>query len=362
MSEVKDIREELLKKEEKKPVQIKDLLSTGSTLLNLACSGKWQGGFAKGKYFFLVGDSSSGKTFLAMTCFAEATQNKEFENYRLIYDDVEIGALMDVEKFFGSKVAERLEPPSKEDGLPVYSQDIDQFYFHLFDALSHKRPCIYVLDSMDALSSKYEQSKFQERKKEHEGGAKAKGDYGDGKAKANSRSLRAMLGMIQSSGSILIIINQTRDNIDAGMFEPAKTRSGGHALTFYACLEIWSSVKTMIKKAVNGIDLQVGVIAKVRVKKNRLCGKDRTVEIPIYHSYGIDDLGACVDYIIAQGHWKPNKQGVIKADEFNFEGKRGSLLKKIEDEGLEKDLRVLAAEVWNSVEEKLVLPRKKRYD
>ena len=44
-----------------------DLLGTGSTLLNLAISGKTCGGFPAGKYVFFVGDSSSGKTFLALT-------------------------------------------------------------------------------------------------------------------------------------------------------------------------------------------------------------------------------------------------------------------------------------------------------
>ena len=60
----KDVRKKLKKKKKHKKLTGKDFLSTGSTLLNLACTGKPYRGFAKGKYYFIVGDSSSGKTFL----------------------------------------------------------------------------------------------------------------------------------------------------------------------------------------------------------------------------------------------------------------------------------------------------------
>ena len=66
-------------------IPLSDYLGTGSTLLNLACTGKLQGGFLKGHYYSVVGDSSSGKTFLALTCFAEAAINKNFKEFRLIY-------------------------------------------------------------------------------------------------------------------------------------------------------------------------------------------------------------------------------------------------------------------------------------
>jgi hypothetical protein len=82
-------------------------LSTGSTLLNLACSGKVSGGFIKGHYYHFVGDSSSGKTFLCLTCLAEAAINPHFDDYQLIHDDAENGSLFDFGKFFGPKMAGR---------------------------------------------------------------------------------------------------------------------------------------------------------------------------------------------------------------------------------------------------------------
>lgn len=340
------------------------MLGTGSTLLNIAITGGWRGGLATGGYYFFVGDSSSGKTFLTLTCFAEAAQSKAFNEYRFIYDDVEGGALMDFAKFFGQRVADRVEPPAGSVNEPLYSQTIEEFYFNLDNALASPKPCIYVLDSMDALSSKYEERKFDEKKKASETGGKAKGDYGDGKAKINSAMLRVCLGRLRETGSILIIINQTRDNINAGLFESKKTRSGGHALTFYATVELWSSVGGKIKKTVKNKDRQIGITSRINVKKNRLTGRVRSVEVPIYYEYGIDDLGSCVDYLIEEGVWV-NKSGNIAVTEIVEEPttmKKASLIKFIEAEGLEDDVRILVNKTWNDVEAACSMGRKKRYE
>jgi len=338
-----------------------DYLSTGSTLLNMACTGKPYGGFLKGHYFFIVGDSASGKTFLSLTCFAEAAINRHFDNYRLIFDNVEGGALMSLRKFFGKGVADRLEPPAVDDeGKPVYSATIEDFYFHVDDAQKIGKPFVYVLDSMDALSSLYEKKKFDEKKKASRGGPVAKGDYGDGKAKSNSTMLRKVLSGIHKTGSILILISQTRDNVGGGPFEPSKVRSGGRALKFYCGLELWSSVRGVIKKTVKGKPRKIGVKVKVQVQKNRIQGKDRTIELPIHYSMGIDDLGSCVDFLVEEDHW-PATNGMIVADDLDLKGKRETLIRKIEAGGLERDLRELVTDVWNEIEKACEVIRKPRY-
>ena len=343
-------------------IQNSDYLSTGSTLLNLACSGNVLGGFVKGKYFFLVGDSASGKTFLSLTCLAEASINPHFDDYRFIYDNVEGGALMNLQKFFGTKVVERLESPFEdEDGTPRNSETIEDFYFNVDDAVQEEKPFIYILDSMDALSSDAEWKKFGEKKTASRGGKEAKGDYGDGKAKMNSSSLRRVLAGIRDTKSILIIINQTRDNIKAGPFEPQKTRSGGHALKFYTTLEMWSSVRKKLTKSVRGITRQIGIVAKVTVKKNRLTGQERSIEIPIFHSYGMDDIESCIQYLLTEKHWKKTG-GTIKAKEFEFEGTMGKLICKIEEEQLETKLRKIVDGVWKEIEELSKVQRKTRYE
>lgn len=344
----------------------KNLLSTGSTLVNLACTGKPNGGFLRGCYYLFVGDSTSGKTWLALSCLAEACQNKRFKDYNLIYDNNEDGAMMDMAKFFGKGVADRLQPPmydADDAGVSVFSQTIDDFYFNAHDCLE-AGPCIYILDSMDSLSSEVEQKKFDERKKASRKGQldKVKGDYGDAKAKKNSSGIRQLLNAIRRYESILIIICQTRDNIDSFSFEK-KTRSGGRALRFYATLELWTSVKKKLHKTVRDKERQVGIMARVQIKKNRATGKEWAVDIPLYHSYGIDDIGCCVDFLVSEKHWPKQKAGGrIKADEFNFEGTRTNLISHVEGNNKEKVLRTLVGKVWSEIEEACTLQRKPRYE
>jgi len=342
----------------KRPLR-KDLLSTGSTLLNLACADNPFGGLLKGKYYFLVGDSASGKTFLSMTCFAEAQLNKHFQGHRIIYDNVEDGCLMDVERLFGKEVAHKLEFPAKaDDGSPVFSFTVEEFYYHLDDALARGTPFIYVLDSMDGLSSDYEGEKFEAHKKAHLKGTQSPGSYGDGKAKRNSEGLRQVLNGLRETGSILIILSQTRDNLGMG-FE-RKTRSGGHALRFYATVEIWSSITGQIKKSVKGKDRHVGVHVGLRVRKNRITGKTKEVEIDIYPSYGIDDIGSCVNFLVDEGWWA-RKGPCIEAGEFDLRLTRDKLIHQIEDHSWENELRAIVGKCWKDIEESSFPHRKLKY-
>src|SRR6516162_7644169 len=114
----------LITPDEPRVLTSSDFLSSGSTLLNLACSGRTRGCFVKGHYFYFVGDTSSGKTFLTLTAFAEACANPNFDEYELVFDNAENGALMNFEKFFGSKMASRVKEP--ESGNSVTLQD---FYY-----------------------------------------------------------------------------------------------------------------------------------------------------------------------------------------------------------------------------------------
>jgi len=165
MSETDEIKKAMKSKKKKNTISKKDFLSTGSTLLNLACTNNPRGGFIKGTYVFFVGDSSSGKTWLSLGCLAEASINKHFKDYRLIYDNGENGALMDLSYYFGDAVAERLEPPRySDDGDEMFSSKIEEFYYNVDDAVKEGKPFIYILDSMDSLSSKDEADKFNESK------------------------------------------------------------------------------------------------------------------------------------------------------------------------------------------------------
>lgn len=360
-------KEILLAKREK--LTLEGALHTGSTLLNLACTDHPDFGFLKGGYYYLVGDSASGKTWLTLSCFAEACRNEAFDKYRLIFDNVEGGALMDIAHYFGKRVAKRMEAPKQRKGKPVFSNTVQDFYYNVQDCLEERVPFIYVLDSQDSLTSDSAAKKFKTQKRAAEESQEAAGSYGDGKAKYHSEHLRQILAGIRRSKSILIIIGQTRDNLGFG-FEK-KTRSGGRALRFYANLEIWTSVEKQIKKKVRDKKRTIGVNCLAEIRKNRVTGKvgkDRMVQIPIYYDLGIDDVGSCVDFLINEKHWrKTKKEGegnrtIYDAAELLIQGSRGEIIAHIEEEELEEKVRELTAQVWQEIENECLPNRKRRYE
>jgi RecA/RadA recombinase len=358
----KKLKEILMSKYKVRKITGKDYLSTGSTLINLACTGKPNRGFLKGCFYGMVGDSASGKTFLSLTCLAEASFNPNFDDYRFIYDNSENGALMDIKRFFGKRVSDIMEPPAytkTHPQEPIYSSTIEEFYYHLDDAVKQGKPFIYILDSMDSLSSKDELEKFDEQKTAYRKGKQVAGSYGDGKAKKNSENLRKVIYKIKRSNSIVIIIRQTRDNLGFGFNK--KISSGGHSLKFYATLELWSSIKKKLHTLVKGKPRQTGILCQIQVKKNRIDGKERTVTVPIYHSYGFDDVGSMVDYLLEEGHW--NKQGKeINAVEFSLKSSREKLINHIIDNDLTADLKSIVAGVWDEIEKACEIKRKPRYE
>lgn len=364
-------KETLLAKRERPSLE--GALNSGSTLLNLACTDRYNIAFIKGGYYFLVGDSTSGKTWLSQTLFAEACQNPAYKDYELIFDDVEGGALMDIEHYFGKQAAKRIRPPRVRRGEPVYSETVEDFYYTINDFIKAGKPFIYVLDSQDALESKAAIKKFEKQRKaaEEEDEDKVKGSYGTEKAKYHSEHIRQVIAGLRRTKSILIIIGQTRDNLGFS-FDP-KTRAGGKALRFYANLEIWTSVGGKILKNVRGRERTVGAKCLAEVRKNRVTGKigkDRMVQIPIYYDLGIDDIGSCVDYLIAEKHWQKIKKEdgsevkkkIYSAHDIMCEGTRGEIIAYIEDQDLEEQVRKLTGKVWRTIEQECLPNRKRRYE
>jgi hypothetical protein len=294
-----------------------------------------------------------------MTCFAEAANDSFFKDYHLIYDDVEGGNLFAIEQLFGEATADRIEPPEEdEDGEPVYSRTVEDFYFHLDDWVKSGEPFIYVLDSQDGLGSSQEDEHFDKVKRSRDKDTEVAGTYGDGKAKFHSSNLRRVLSDLDRTQSILIVINQTRDNIGFG-FKP-KTRSGGRALEFYACCTLWTSVKKHLKKMVKGKNRTIGVHVRIAVDKNRIMGRSHKIEIPIYPDYGIDDVGSCISFLLEEGHW--TKRGPsIHVPEWEWKGREAELITFIEEEDKEKELRELVGNVWKEIIDASNPNRKKRY-
>jgi len=347
---------------EPEPRIVSKLLKSGCTLIDLASSSGVRGAFATGTLVHLIGDSNAGKTWLALTTAAEMCRDKKFDDYRIIYDDVENGALMDVEHYFGSQLANRIEPPrTYKDGSPWYSETAEDFYVNIAEAQEDGRPFLWICDSMDSLTTRASLKKFKKDKSAIINKKDTKGSFGDGKAKINSQLLRGVVDGLRPTGSILIIISQTRDNIDPMSFSK-KTYSGGTSLKFYAATQIWLAVRGEISKTYRAKKRKLGAICRARVSKSRINGRRYIVEFPLYDACGIDDVGGMIDYLLDESIWKEGgKPQKINATHFQLKESKKKLIEIIEARDLEKELKALVLHTWRDVEAHCTERRKKRY-
>ena len=348
---------------EPKQKETERLISIGSTLLNLAMSDNYEGGVAQGKIINVIGESSAGKTMVCETMLAEAANNPEYDDYRLILDDSEHAHEIDSNYMFGKKAAARIEAPRyDDDDEPVYSDTVEQFIANVNRVLDSGDSVIYCLDSLDTLTDDTELTKVDEYIAVADGTKReVSGSYGMQKAKLLSQFFRVVKKKLADTRSVLVIISQTRDNIGAmGFAAPKKTRAGGKALEFYCTHVIWLSAIKSLTATVNNEKIKIGNQVKAEVKKNKLTGKIRSVEFPIYYDYGIDDLSSCIDFLCDAGVFT-SKAGYITG--LGYEKKRmKDFVKLIEDNDQIDDVRQLVAEEWERRENSLKLGRKPRFE
>jgi len=335
--------EEAAAKKKDPSFEEKTLLPSGSTLLNLALSDSPHGAYMPGSVVNIVGDSSSGKTFLAWSLFAELANNPKYDEYELIYDEPEVAFYMNIEKLF------RINP---DRVTHLRSTTIQQWLVNVVSKLREKRPCIYCLDSFDAVGSDEERDRFDKLIKKGE----ESGSYKTEKARSSGELFRNIVDELEKTRSLLVVISQTRDNIGV-MFGEKKTRSGGNALRFYSIHEYWLHVAGHIKRR----ERDVGVNVRLRVKKNKLTGKLREVFFPIIFDYGVDDITSCVDWLIEEKFWGKSKQIIDTCGDFENMTMDG-LIGQIESspENISK-LKEVVGESWAEIEKSISTDRKPKY-
>src|SRR5688572_24301603 len=165
MVSAKSVKKALLKKPKKHRIKDSDFISTGHTLLNLACTDRIDGGLVKGVYHNLIGDSDTGKSVLAMEMMAQTAEDLKCDDYQLVYYNAEHAQLLDPAQL-SKKLARRIEI--------VYPSSVEEFYYDM-EERGKKGKFFALLDSMDALVAEAEEKKFQKRKKAHQKGEDAAG-------------------------------------------------------------------------------------------------------------------------------------------------------------------------------------------
>ena len=332
--------------------QIVERIPSGSTLLDEV----FGGGYPVGKIVNLVGDNSSGKTLFCCELIANA-RKKFGKKLKWRYDDCEAGFSFDTEKMYGFEVV-----PTDKAGAPIHqpSQTIEDFDLNLnkeIDALKPDEYLIYIVDSLDALSSEDEKEYIAKRRKATEDGTETKGTYGMQKQKYLSAFFRTMANKIKDANCLLIIVSQVRTRIS--LFPgPKYERTGGKALDFYAAIIVWLAEAEKHFK----LNRATGITVKARTSKNKVGLPFRECFIDVVFDYGFDDIMANLCYI----NDARTPQGKLKKDkEFEFAGikmPRRRMIAYVEENNLESELAERARTEWKALDEKVSSgDRKKRF-
>ena len=139
--------------------------------------------------------------------------------------------------------------------------------------------------------------------------AELEGDMGDVhvglQARLMSQALRKLTPVVHKSKTVLIFINQIRQNINAMAFGTKEVTTGGNALKFYASLRLDVRRIESLKKD----DVNIGNRIAVKVVKNKMAPPFKRVEVDLIFSEGIsrelDLIDAALEFgIIKQsGSW-----------------------------------------------------------
>ncbi len=87
----------------------------------------------------------------------------------------------------------------------------------------------------------------------------------------------------------------------------------------------------------------------------------REVEFDIFYDYGIDDVAANVDFLVASRWWKTEKQTIL-AEDLGLTAGRSKLIETIEGEQAEPELKKIVGKAWNEIEESIRMDRSRRFE
>ncbi len=252
------------------PTNVKDWLSTGNALLDVAVSNRPYGGLPVGRIAEITGLEQSGKSLLSAHLLAE-TQKKGG-----------VAVLIDTETAVNREFLEAIGVDISK--LLYVSVDTVEGIFEACETIIEKirtsdknRLVTIVVDSVAAASTKKELEADYD-----------KDGYATDKAIIISKAMRKITNMIGRQNICLVFTNQLRQKMNAMAFSDPWTTSGGKALAFHASVRL--RLKSMGQLKVG--DRIVGIKVRAQVIKNRLGPPLRHADFSIFFDRGIDNYGS----------------------------------------------------------------------
>ena len=252
------------------PTNVKDWVSTGNALLDVAVSNRPYGGLPVGRIAEITGLEQSGKSLLSAHLLAE-TQKKNG-----------VAVLIDTETAVNREFLEAIGVDISK--LLYVSVDTVEGIFEACETIIEKvrtgdknKLVTIVVDSVAAASTKKELEADYD-----------KDGYATDKAIIISKAMRKITNMIGRQNICLVFTNQLRQKMNAMAFSDPWTTSGGKALAFHASVRF--RLKSMGQLKVG--DKIVGIKVRAQVIKNRLGPPLRHADFNIFFDRGIDNYGS----------------------------------------------------------------------
>ncbi len=335
-NQLKSRQEKGIEKPKKYDGNAEILISTGSTLLDLAISGTRTryGGIPIGIAVEVFGPNNAGKTVLLCE-IAGAIQRAGGD---LKFYDPEARLDIEFAKLFDFSITDKtIEEP-----------DTVAEVFDCFSDWNPKGnpPHGIIADSIAALSTEGEMKD-------------AKGYDGAKRANDFSVGFRKTCRMIKQKQYLMVFSNQLRDNMNVVAFGKKTKATGGHAPKYYASLRLEISKKQVIRleKSIHGKKHKeaIGVISQIEIIKSSVDKGYRKADIYIMNDYGIDDVRANLIYM------KQNSKDKKYAVDNEIMGDSiGDAIQAVEERRLEKELKENVIDLWDEIQEAFTVERKKK--
>lgn len=313
-----------------------EVVSTGSTLLDLAISGgRVRGGGLPGGIFVeIFGPSSAGKTVL-LSEIAGAVKRKGGE---VMFKDPESRLNSQFAAIFDLNIDE--VDYSRPKTVPEIFEPIKNWNPKNTNIING-----LFADSLAALSTDMEQED--------------KDQYGMRRAKEFSENLRKSASLFAEKNILMVASNQIRENVGAMPGQQKYKSPGGQGIGFYASLrlQITPIQKIKRKERVNGKEVTrvVGVESEINVFKSSIWKPLRTARITIIFDYGIDDIRQNLQFIKTYTKYNTYTLGGETLDKSMEKS-----IQIIEEDGLEEELKNEVIDLWEEIEKKFDSNRKKK--
>ena len=314
--------------------KIEEFVGSGSDLLDIISGG----GYEKGTIVNIIGDTSTGKTFLAAEAVFQAKKQYK-KKVKVRYLDKEKGFKFDTTEMYGYDIREDLV-----QGVSSI-QDFAADYGSFLKKLKKDEFGFYIVDSFDSICTDSDLEEYDSRVTEYEKGKNyTKGTMDMQKQKYSSKFFRTISDMTAEKNVILIIISQIRDNVGETYGTKWKV-SGGKALQFYSSLRIFLKRKEDFKLVgTDKIERSFGYCLEAKSLKSRCKWPNRICLINILYETGIDNVSSNIDYLysLKDNHGKlvPSLCKNIQWTQTSASEITGDVLRKfIDDHGRMADLK-----------------------